>query len=373
MSQEDRTLEEMANAEVVPELSGPEQYYLRFGADDYGFVSKTERNQALVETDLLSEAEDTISFTGRDGETVLFDADFTADEYTITVDGDERIVPSDYEGDTLAAVRTEDGERLAELHAQIVSTQVRRDVVGEYLERYVISENNALEAMNVGDNAPRVEVTREGWVIDDTFLVQWDGDNYLVNDIQVHVRDGNRTVAADESKQAREFSFEAIDGPASVEAPDGDVYELDEREQRFLASVEALLTPHTYLGEEAARDVEDMRQFNDDTLSAIAASANCQTFTDETDGLHHNHGLQKHRLQDLGVTDEAVERLHHRGDGHSGVHELALRENEFRNADFEVFDDAPNNAPYKWRKINNTREDAPIPERVRRNLNEMFG
>lgn len=373
MTQEDRTLEEMSNAEVVPELSGPEQYYLRFGADDYGFVSKTERNKALVETEILNKVQGGLSLVGRDGEEVLFDADFQADEYVITVDGDERIVPREYEGDALAAVRTEDGARLAELHAQIVSTQVRRDVVGEYLERYVLSDSNSLEAMNFGDDAARVEVTREGWVIDDTFLVQWDGDNYLVNNIQVHVRDGNRTVEADESKQAREFSFEAIDGPESVEAPDGDVYELDEREQRFLASVEALLAPHTYLGEEAARDVEDMRQFNDDTLTAIAASANCQTFTDETDGLHHNHSLQKHRLQDLGVTDETVERLHHRGDGHSGVHELALRESEFRNADFEVFSDAPNDDASKWRKINNTREDAPIPERVRRNLNEMFG
>lgn len=369
MSQEDRTLEEMANAEVVPELSGPEQYYLRFGESDYGFVSKTERNQVLVETDLLNEAEDGLQYDAYGEDTkVSFDADFESNEYVVSVNGDERIVPYDYEDDALAAVREGDGQRLAELHAQIVSTQVRRDIVVQYRERY----GGPLD-LPVGDEVdPRVEITREGWVIDDTFIVQWNAENYLVNNIEVHVRNGDRTVAADESKQARELSFEAIDGEQSIEAPDGSVYELDEREQKFLASVEALLQPHTYLSDEAASDVEEMRRANEDTLTAIASSANCRTFTDETDGLHHNHGLQKHRLQDLGVTDEAVERLHHRGDGHSGVHELSLREDEFRNADFEVFDDAPNNAPYKWRKINQTREDAPIPERVRRNLNEMF-
>lgn len=372
MSQEDRTLEEMANAEIVPELSGPEQMYVRFGPEDYGFVSKTERNRALVETDLLSEAEDTISFFGRDDETVLFDADFASDEYLITVDGDERVVPSDYESDVLAAIRNEDGERLGELHAQIVSTQVRRDVVGEFIQRY--SGPSIGDFSEVADQYDqRVEETRSGWVIDDTFIVQWDADNYLVNNVQIHVRNGDRTVAADESKQARELSFEAVDGPVSVEAPTGNVYELDEREQRFLASVEALLAPQKYLEQSVASDIQNMRRFNENTLTAIASSAECRTFTDETDGLHHNHGLQKHRLQDLGVTDKTVERLHHRGNGHSGVHELSLRESEFRNADFDVFEDARNGSREKWRKINNTREKAPIPNDVQSTLNEMFG
>jgi len=378
--QEDRTIEEMASAEVVPEMSGPEQWYLRFAESDYGFVSKTERNQILVETDLLEDARGGIEYTvsgdryGRDAPfEVAFVADFDADDYTLTVEGDERVVPSDYENEVLRGVREEDPHRLIELHSQIVSTQVRRDVVNQFENRYINEERRTLMQMDDEDYEPRVEVTRDGWVIDDTFIVQWDAENYLVSDVEVHVRDGDRTVEADDSKQARELTFSAIDGEQTVETPSGDEVTLGEREQKFLATVEALLQPHKYLDEQAARDIRDMVELNEDAITAIAASARCSGFTDETDGLHHNHGLQKHRLQDLGVTDETVERLHHRGDGHSGVHELALREQEFRNADFDVFEDAGNTDSDKWRKINNTREKAPIPDRVRRDLNQMFG
>lgn len=371
--QEERSIEEMANAEVVPEMSGPEQLYVRFGERDYGFVSRTERNQILVETNLLESAADGLVWTLDNGSVVRFEPDFEANEYTVAVDDDERAVPSEYVDDVLSAARNDDGQRIAEVHAQIVATQVQQDVVNQFEERYVNEEARSLAMMEDEEYEPRVRVTRDGWVIDDTFIVQWNAENYLVNDIEVHVRDGNRTVEADESKQARDLSFSAIDGEVTVENPDGDEVTLGEQEQQFLATVETLLYPHQYLDEQGAQDVREMVQLNDDTITVIAASANCNTFTDETDGLHHNHGIQKHRLQDLGVTEEVVERLHHRGDGHSGVHELALREQEFRNADFDVFEDAANTDPDKWEKINNTRENAPIPGRVRRNLNEMFG
>jgi len=365
----------MAEAEVVPEMSGPEQWYLRFGEADYGFVSKTERNRVIVETDLLNEAQDGITYNvyGTDKK-VSFNADFDANEYVLAVnDGDERTVPSDYEDEALAAVRESDGQRLAEVHAQIVATQVRQNVVNAFEGRYVNEQSQTVAMLEDEDFEPRVTVTNDGWVVDDTFIIQWNAENYLVSDVQVHVREGSRTVEADESKQARDLDFTAIDGNVTVETPEGEQVTLDEQEQRFLATVEALLYPHQYLDEQAAQDVNDMVRYNDDAITAIASSAQCTAFTDESDGLHHDHGIQKHRVQDLGVSDETTERLHHRGDGHSGVHELALREQEFRNADFEVFENAANSDPDKWKKINNTRENAPIPDRVRRNLNEMFG
>jgi hypothetical protein len=384
MSQEDRTTEELANAEVVPELSGPEQMYLRFGEEDYGFVSKTERNEILVETDLINEAEDTLSFFGTDGEeNITFDADFESDEYVITVDGDERVVPNELESDALSAVRERDGEALGEIHQHVVDTQVRQSVVNEFHSEFIDEVEMKMLATQDGEGEyedvehernPRVEVTDDGWIVDDTFIVQWNAENYLTTDIQVHIRDGERTVEADESKQARNLSFSAIDGEKEVDSPTGITFTLDEREQKFLATVEILLNPYQFLEEDEAHDLVDMNNLNENTLTAIAASAQCNGFTDETDGLHHGHSMQKHSIQDLNVTDEVADLLDHRHNGHSALHEMWARREEFQNRnDITVFEDASNINGQKWEKIRQTREKAPIPADVQRDIQDTYG
>jgi len=82
--------------------------------------------------------------------------------------------------------------------------------------------------------------------------------------------------------------------------------------------------------------------------------------------------MRKHTLGDLGVTDAASEKLYYNSHDHAGVWEMAVREQELRNAPFEVFGDAPNDDPSKWQKINSTKEKAPVPKSVRSNLEEMF-
>jgi hypothetical protein len=357
----ERTISELANAEIVEGQGGPNEWLLRFGEGDYDFVSKTERNRLIVETDMLGQAVDGV-FLGVDRENhddnaVLFEADLDNEMYRISTNGETVHVPSRYEADALRALREEDGEALLDVFLNTRAEQVRQDNVALFMSRFDLE---------------RVENTSEGWVIDDTFIVQWNGENYLVNDIPIHERQGGSTQVVDESKQARDLSFNLPES-VTAETPTGEEVELSQREQRFLATVEVLLNPFEYLDEEPAQAIEDVAEWANDPVSAAARTAQMNAFTDETDGLHHGHSIEKHRLGDLGVTQDAIDKLHYNDFGHSGVHELAYREQEFRNATFDVFTDAPNDDPDKWEKIRNTREQAPVPDRVHRNLEQMFG
>jgi hypothetical protein len=41
-------------------------------------------------------------------------------------------------------------------------------------------------------------------------------------------------------------------------------------------------------------------------------------------------------------------------------------------APIDVFEDASNDSPRKWREIQNTSERAPIPEEIRQDLTERY-
>jgi hypothetical protein len=357
----ERTISELANAEIVPGQGSPDEWLMRFGDEEYDFVTKTERNKLIVESDLLSDAEDGVYLgVDRDGHSdnaVRFDADLDTETYTISTNGDQITVPARYESEALRALREEDGEALLDVYEQVRAEQVHEDVVNKFVKRY---------------DDERVEVTDEGWVVQDTFLVQWNAENYIVDDMTIHVRDGNDTVAVDDSKQARDLTFNL---PETVEAdtPMGETVTLGQREQEFLATVEVLLNPYASLDVEQAQTIEDMKEWAEDPISAAASTVRVNAFTDEKTGLHHGHSIDKHRLGDLGVTDEATDHLYYNDFDHAGVVELAYREDQFRNVDFDVFEDASNDDAEMWQKIRNTKDNAPVPDRVHRRLRQMYG
>jgi hypothetical protein len=202
-----------------------------------------------------------------------------------------------------------------------------------------------------------ISKTEDGWLVGGDILVAWDGSNHPVDVAQTHVVSGGSTVEADSEKEARDISFTIPDDPSAV-APDGRMFDLQPVEVKFLATVGLILD-------------RNPTHYGDDVVSAISDST-ITAFTDTKSGLHHGHGLNKHRIQDLGVTDECAGKLYYNSHDHAGVWEMAVREQEFRNAPFDVFEDADNDDSRKWEKINSTKEKAPIPKSVRSNLTEMF-
>lgn len=359
---DNRTLTEIANAEIVPGQGGPNEWLMRFGDNDYDFISKeSELNRLAVENpDLLHDAEDGAVLTTDDSRIVSFKIDTDSNRYTIRKpSGGTLVVPNRYQDEALSTFAQEDGDGLLELYDRIEEEQVDRNVVNSFADRF---------------DDETVDVRDDGWTIDDTFIVQYNAENYLAEDVTVHVRDGSQTRPADTSKQARELNFN-INGEVEASAPDGTRFTLGEKEQRFLATVEVLSDPVEYFGEGSreAQAIENQKEWANDPISAVARSASCRGFTDEKTGLHHGHGLNKHRLGDLGVSQEAIDRLYYNDFDHAGVVELAYRENQFRNADFPVFTDAANNNESKWQKIRNTKDNAPVPERVHTELRRMYG
>lgn len=355
----DRTINEFRNAELVPNQGGSNAYLVRFGEEDYEMVNKTGRNRLLLETDLLEAAEDgDLGFT-EDSDAVLFEADLEADEYVIRVEGDDDLpLPSEYEEEALTAYVERDWDELYDLYYSIMSDRVRVDVVSDLTSRF-------------SDDQDRIETTRDGWVIDDAFVVRWDAENYLTEEVEQHRVDGGDTVEIDETRQARVLNFPELPDSAEVENR-GETLMLTNQELQFLATVECLLDPEEYLSDDEAERVEELSEWGTDPIAAAARSARVEGFTDEKSGLYHGHGLYKHTLDMLGVTDEAMERLFYNSFDHAGVHELRVRQDEFENAPYEVFADAPNTDSEKWEKIAYTSEQAPIPQHVRSDINERF-
>lgn len=353
------TIAELREAEVVPNQGGANAYLCRFGEGDYRMVNRTPKYRLLLETDLLEQAEGGSTNTV-DDQYVTFTADVDNDRYHLTVDGQRLNIPTDYEDSVLEAYADGDWEELVEIHEEIVANRVRVGLMDRFMPRFE-------EARDDG----RLSKGEEGWIIDDTFIVNWEAENYLTEAVDTHVVKGGDTVRADEEQPARELRFDIPD-QVNVADPSGNDVELSQREARFLASVEALLNPQDYLREEDADYVERAVENVKDPIASLARTAEVTGFTDEKSGLYHGHGLQKHTLDMLGVTDAAVERLFYNSHDHAGVHEMWARRDEFRDAPYSVFSDSANDDSDKWEKIRSTSGNAPIPSSVRQDINERF-
>lgn len=370
MTDNDYTMDELLDAEIVPNQGGSNAWLVRFDEGDYRMVNKTPKNRLLLKTDLLERAErgDTRKVTMFDGlanpeeRSVTFSANLEEDRYFITVDGYRMRVPRRLEDDVLEAYVEGDFGELHDIQRELWHSRVRVGLMDQFMPRFA-------EARADG----RLHKTDEGWVVDDTFVVQWNGENYLVDGgAQYDVRGGS-TVRADETRQARILVFDSGTGSHEVEAPDGRTFELTAMEVEFLATVECLLNPEEYLIDEEAARIVELRDSYSDPVTGVARTAHVQAFTDDKSGIYHEHEMYKHTLDMLGVTDETMNRLNYNYYDHAGVHELYLRRDEFMNAPFDVFSDADNGDANKWEAIQHTSERAPIPQSVRNEIDSMLG
>ena len=335
----ERTLSELANAEIVPDMGGPNGWLVRFGEGDYDTVNKCAKNRLILEGEV--NLQDTVSYGG-----IMVDFDLEADEISLHDGENEVRVPASKHENVLWAVRDGDGQRLRSLFDELYVPTVRQGLMDMLMPRF-------------RTNSEAIRKTGEGWLISGDILVSWDGTNHPVNVAQTHVVSGGSTVEAEEDKEAREINF-ALSDDSAVQLPNGTTTSLDEVEMEFLTSVALILG-------------QGQSGLYDDGLSESIRDSNIVGFTDTKSGLHHGHGLRKHTLGQLGVTDAAADRLWYNDYDHTGVWEMAVREDEFKTAPIEVFEDAPNDDPSKWQKIHNTKEKAPIPKHVRSDLESRYG
>jgi hypothetical protein len=334
----DRKLSELANGEIVPEMGGPNAWLVRFGEGDYDTVNKSGKNTLLLKGDVASNGSESYG-----GIEVNFDLD--SDDITISDGSDSVRVPSIKQEDTLQAVFDGDGERLQETFDEVHVPTVRQGLMDMLMPRF-------------RDEGSRIRKTDGGWLLNDDIMVNWDATNSPANIRDTHVVSGGSTVIAEDDKEAREISFDIAD-EKTIDLPNGTETELTDVEAEFLTSVGLILgqdEPGGYV----------------DCISNAISASEIVGFTDTKSGLHHSHGLNKHTLQEIGVTDEAAQRLWYNDYDHTGVHEMYIRRDEFENAPIDVFTDAPNRSAKKWRQMKKTSQQAPIPKQVRSDLQSRY-
>lgn len=359
-----RTTEEKLEAEVIAKsgpANDPDVYLVEYPDGSQEYEPSTPTNTALFEDGLFSQVQGHSEFQQTStGITVELEADVENRNYVLTVDGTSIPIPSDRAEDVINAFRGgEAGSNLYGLYEDIIEGQVRRHIVEQFHARFP---------------EDRVEQTPEGWVVDETFVVTYEGTNHLT-DLDPTDPYGNET---DESKQAVYLDINASENREIV-APDGERVELTPLDQEFITQVEGLLYPEDYFGVELVDEIEQHKaegKVLDDVIENLTDQASVTGFTDSKTGIHHGssmHDFQKHDVSDLNVTDEVRDKLWSNPYDHAGVHELLLRKQEFiNNPGIEVFRDADDSDSWKWNEIEKTSENAPIPPKVRDKLDSMF-
>ena len=330
-----RTTEELANAEIVPNQGGDNSWLVRFDEQDYDFVNKTPKNRLILQKGVLDR--ESFEYGG-----VTVSVDFEKDEYSLERDGDTVAVPLEREEHVLWSVYDEDGPRLNKLFDELYEPTVRVGLMDQFMPRF-----------REGDEISKVE---DGWLVGD-ILVDWSGGNSPATIDETHIVRGNQTEVTTEKTDARQISFSLPDSRIA-QTPSGREFELEDVELEFLTTVGLI--------------VDSWGDYGDSVSEAIESS-HINGFTDTKSGIYHQHGLGKHTLDMLDVTEAAIEKLHFNEYDHTGVHEMAVREQEFSNAPFDVFENAENGDPSKWNKIHSTKKKAPIPKKVRTSLEEMYG
>lgn len=352
---------EKRNAEVRA-TSGPHDdpdvFLIEYSDGTVDYEPGTPMNQVLFGEGKYAEVQGTHEYDVGDV-TVGLKADVRSDDYVITYKGVDIPVPGYYRDDVVEAVTSANpGPDLLDLYEEIIDGQVRRNVITKFLERFPDD---------------RISVTADGWVVDDTFVVTYDATNHLV-DIDPTDPYGDEV---DDSKQAVYLDIDADDARTIV-APDGEQVELEPLEQEFLTAVEGLLYPEDYFGVELVDEIQQQKAEAEigDLIEDLTDQADVTGFTDSKTGIHHgssNHSFSKHRLSDLGVTDEVSDLLWAHDYDHTGVVELHMRKDELiARPDVDVFEHAQDDDETMWEKVERTKENAPIPDDVRQTLNEMY-
>lgn len=212
-----------------------------------------DTRRATIENILLFDPEDDLGIDG--GLNQFFDGDGavrlndnpeivvaqSGDEYTyiLSVDGEvvettpsqsDRILQGVYD-----SIADEDVSALVDLHKSVLKSQVRRRVVNPLKQTF--------------SEWKRITVTANGWLVDEFFLVDWNGKMYAANDDPDdgdYVRKGGAAVQKDTTYEFVQLSqsFSDVD-PKSVTI-NGNEKTLTEREMLFLAKVRWLLDREHY-------------------------------------------------------------------------------------------------------------------------------
>ena len=261
----------------------------------------------------------------------------------------------------------ETADTLYSVYEQRIQDRCRANVLVEFADVFTAHSN--------------VEVTDDGWIVEDTYAVTYDGaKNFLVDEIDTYHVSGGGVTQAEEGKQAVGLSFDTE--PLAVCPVDDDEYSLSAIEQQFLATVEFLCNPSTYLEvDNFEREVYDAIRSakGDDVMTEwiqeLTRSVSVSHFVDPESGLIHNHNIDKHVLRSsFQINEWVVDELNYSSFDHAGLAELAFREQEFRNADQAVFfDGSRNDDDSKWNRINSVEDDAPCPPEVYRRLRAEYG
>lgn len=127
-----------------------------------------------------------------------------------------------------------DVSRLEATFDEIMSNQVRRDIIGALKETF--------------DDSDRISISSRGWLIDDFYLVNWEANMYLRHndpDTPDKMRGGGGIKETDKSYEFVQLRISRDIEPITI-AIGGDKYRLTEREMLFLAKVKWLLNRREY-------------------------------------------------------------------------------------------------------------------------------
>lgn len=371
----DKNIQQRRKASVerrVGPSHNPDAYMVKYEDGSVHYEPATPENIALFDEDLSEEIEGSHRFRFDSSRVVDATVDLQNKEVRISRGGTGVRVPGDRRKDAILAFKkAKTGEHLAELYDEITEGQVRRGIVEEFLDLFP---------------SDRIEITADGWVIDDTFIVNYDAENYLQNNNQIYIVSGGGVREASEEKQAVDLSFTPDIRAERLQTPKGDKIELEPVEQKFLSTVECLLFPENYLDAQLVDDVEQVRQASQSTnkrISELAETVTIGGFTDSKSGVHHSHDFNKHRAsrelaegtvdQELGMTERAAQQLYFNDYDHAAPHEIWARREEFKNAPFDVFENAENDDWKRWTAVENAKDKAPIGPENREKIRKMFG
>lgn len=402
-----RSLYDATTAEVISETTTTLLVKYKDGSVDS--VSKDSLHGALCQLSNIDPTEN-IHARGRaldydqcdgDGVEVVLniDADTMTGEIRIAGQGDRVPIKGSQLGDALVAVDEEADDDVVEEYEDIEGFTFS----SHFGDQSSFDQQNAVLSLETSDELyriyeetlknrvredlidaavgtfPSAEITDNGWVIEDTYLVTYDAENYLVDDVDIYTVSGNSVAETDGEKEAVGLSFDVE--PYAEFTIDGSAETLSKNEQKFFGTVEFLTNPKQYL---------DIDSFETEVYSAIqqakgspiyrgqfeeiALTATVSHFVDPISGLLHRHDIDKHVLRStFHINHWVVDELEFSSFDHSGLAELAWREEELRRGDRRVFWDTDNNDGERWNKIQSTENNAPCPPEVYRKLRSMYG
>lgn len=391
MANKDRLIGDAIGAEIIDE--SPDTILVRYGDGVVDSVSKHSTHGLLCTVDWLESSESIVSSgralidrdnlgSGGTGTDITFDLPYHETAGQIIVEGttdplllygeDLRealslVVESadvDDDGTVDQSQLTMDPDtatELYEMYESILESRVRENIIDELADYFRGS----------------IELVDEGWIVADTYLVTYEGENYLVGETQTYKRNGGDVTKTDGTPQAVKMSFRT--DPIANMSFGQETYTLSEVEQAFVATVEVLLHPDQYLGVESFENevysaVVQAKGVDLEDVTRLATTTNIEHFVDPKTGLLHRHDLNKHVLRTtFDIRPWVINELFYDSFDHAGVAELSWREDEFRNSNRAVFYDTENDDDERWSWINKIEGKAPCPPEVYQRLNAMYG